>query len=379
MIDEDWLHPTKRKWAFTFQLVPPNKLNDSWGTLDKVDISSVSITEGYYTDTRIQGKMTYYDELSLDHRQAYIRIIATDTTIGYTEELGTFIPTSDDVTMEGSVVKTSVNLESILYGISMQKLQKGWVCPQGKFTYTHIVNVLNNKCNMKGEEAWKMDYDRHGPTYTSSDKNFDQTAVCDPGNSILELLYGLCNHTSVRLDVDGHGCVLFYPYFSPNDRPVTFTITANSPDSIVLDGVSRSSNYLEMASQVTVHAKNDEGTEITSTQNATGRLSQAQRGYIVGKYYDINEMSSFTQAEADALARSYLSKATNENMEWTLTTEYMPIYCGDVGYLEGLKDHYGYGTKKKVLVKNRDIDLATMTQKLTLKLASSNDTDTGEE
>lgn len=379
MADIDWMQPTKRKWKFTFQLVPPNKLNDSWGTLDNVDLSSVSITEGYYTDTRIQGKMTYYDTLSIDHRQAYIRIIATDTTTGYSVELGTFIPTSDDVTMEGSVIKTTVNLESILYGVSMQKLQSPWICKTGMSAYTNLLNILINKCNIQlDSDAFRLGFDKRG-NYITNDFVFSESALKDAGSSVLELMYGICNATANRLDVDGHGRILFYGYTAPSKQNATFTIIANTADSIVLDGVTRSSNYLEMASQVTVHATNDESAEIVSTQNATGRLSQSQRGYIVGKYYDVTSMSPFTQARANQLAKDYLAKATNENMEWTLTTEYIPIYCGDVGYLDGLQDNYGYGSKKKVLVKSRDLDLTTMTQKLTLKLASSNDTDTGEE
>lgn len=375
----DWTKPTERKWTFEFRLIPPNKLNDSYGTLDNVDVSSVSITEGYYTDTRVQGKLTYYGENP--QRQAYIRIIAKDTSTGYTEELGTFIPSSDDVTMEGGIVKTSLNLESVLYGISQQKLQSTWICKTGMGAYPNLVNILVNKCNMPLQsdgQGWAMAEDRHGNYAPPNDVLFSNNALCDAGSSILELMYGICNATTNRLDVNGHGKVLFYGYESPANRTAIFTITANSENSIVLDGVSRSSNYLNKTSQVTVHATNDQDQEITSTKTATGRLSLSQRGYIVGKYYDVSNMSPFTQARADTLAKQYLSTATNENMEWTLTTEYMPIYAGDVGYLEGLNDNYDYGTKKKVMVKNREIDLATMTQKLTLKLASSNDTDTGE-
>lgn len=376
----DWTKPTERRWVFDFQLIPPNKLNDRWGSLEKVDVSSVSITEGYYTDTRIQSKMTYYDVLSADRRQAYIRIVAKDTTTGYTENLGTFIPTSDDVTMEDGVQKTTVNLESILYGISMQKLQTEWVSKTGVTAYTNLINILINKCAMSySSGSYTYNFDKHGAySGKSRDVQIPQSAMCEAGKSILELMYGICNYANLRLDVDGSGRVLWYPYDPPSTRSPIYTITVNSEDSIVLDGVTRSSNYLEMASQVTVHAKNDEEKEYRSTQTATGRLSLAQRGYIVGKYYDLNEMSPFTQDRATQLAKQYLSTSTNENAEWTLTTEYMPIYTGDVLTLEGLKDNYGYGKAQKVFVKNRELDLATMTQKLTLKLASSNDTDTEE-
>jgi hypothetical protein len=369
----DWSRPTKRKWKFKFELVPPNKLNDSYGELDNVDISSVSITEGYYTDTRIQGKLTYYGENP--YRQAYIRIIATDTVSGYSEELGTFIPTSDDVTMEGSIVKTTLNLESVLYGISQQKLQSAWSLTAGGSSYTtHLSQILSKKCNIELHSDFI--------NMTTPNGSIPSQAVTDAGSSVLALVFAICNTAKFRLSVNGHGEVWIHEYTAPSQRDPTFTITANSENSVVLDGVTRSSNYLEMASQVTVHSKqtvDNVEKEISSTQTGTGRLSLAQRGYIVGKYYDLSDMSPFTQARADQLAKQHLSTAQNENIEWTLTTEYMPIYTGDVGYLEGLNDNYNYGAKKKVFVKSRDIDLATMTQKLTLKLASSNDTDTGDE
>lgn len=364
----DWTALANRRWMFDFRLIPPNRLNDDLGTLENVDISSVSITEGYYTDTRIQGKLTYYGENP--NRQAYIRIIAKDTSTGYTEELGTFIPTSDDVSMEGGIVKTTLNLESVLYGISMQKLQRTWVCKYNNSAKSHLYAIFQDKCNFTNLEEFVID--------TTVNMELPENAICNAGSSILELIYGICNAANYRLSVDGHGCVWVKLYVAPSQKEATFTITANSDDSIVLDGVTRSSNYLEMASQVTVHATNGNNQEIISTQNATGRLSVAQRGYVVGKYYDQSSMSPFTQARADQLAKEYLAKATNENMEWTLTTEYMPIVAGDVGYLEGLNDNYSYGTRKKVLVKSRELDLATMTQKLTLKLASSNDTETGD-
>jgi hypothetical protein len=387
MADEiaiDWTRPTSHRWKFDFELVPPNRLGDSYGYLDNVDPSSVTITEGYYTDTRVQAKLTYYGENP--HRQAYIRIIATDTVSGYPEELGTFIPTSDDVTMEGSIVKTTLSLESVLYGISMQKLQREWVCSTGTYAYTNLVNILVKKCGMSLDGSnFRFAVNKHGRDVGSNDVKFDQDALKGAGSSILELMYGICNATNNRLDVDGHGRVLWYKYIAPSERVSTFTITLNSPDSIVLDGVTRSSNYLEMASQVTVHATkagtgDAEDEEITQTVTATGRLGLDQRGYIVGKYYDVSELDPFTWQKANTLAQEHLKASQNENMEWQLTMEYMPIYTGDVGYLEGLQDAYsGYSGRQKVFVKSREIDLATMTQKLTLKAASSNDTDTGEE
>lgn len=383
-VQAKWLEPNNQKWAFAFQLVAPNNLDDVLGTLEDVDISSVSITESYYTDTRIQAKLDFYGDNT--QRQAWIRIVAIETDTGYTKVLGTFIPTSDDVTLEGGVKKTTLNLESALYGVAQQVLNKPWVCYKGSIVYTNLSNVLKNKCNMvalnemvslMGETAYDDTYPEYDTLVTESTSSiFSSDYTCDAGSNVLELLYAICNTGGLRMGVSGKGRVFWSKYTAPSSRTSSFDIEVNATDSITLDSVSRSSNYLSMVSQATVHSKNDEEKEIVSTATATGRLASSNRGYIVGKYYDITDMSPFTQARADQLAKEYLARNTNENVEWTLSTHYLPIHAGEVGMLSGLTQDKNYSQSQKVMVKNKELDLLTMTQKLTLKLASSNDEET---
>ena len=384
MATPDWKHPAEQKWTFKFLRIPPNKLNDVRGEITDVDISSVTITEGYYTDTRTQAKLTYYGYNPYS-RQDWVRIIATETNTGYTEELGTFIPSNDDVTIENGVRKTTLTLESVLYGISQQKLQRPWATTAGNHAWYVYSNIIVDYCGID-LSSWSYGdtYDKHGNYNPINDVDLPYSAICEQGSSLLELLYGVANATNNRLDVDGHGRPCMNKYIAPANRSPTFTIGVFDDDSVTLNGFSRTSNYLELPSQVTIHATKTDNSNNTQTIDATatagGRLSQSERGYIVGKYKELTEMSPFTQAQANKLAQEWLARVVNERVEWDLTTLYMPIYTGDVGILQGLTaDEYEYGTAQKVFVKNREITLSNMTQKLTLKSCKSNDIENEED
>lgn len=368
----DWEKPQNRRWQYEFQLLPHANVfsiltGSSYTTLDDVDISSVSISESYYTDTRIQAKLSYLGRRAT--REGFVRIIIKDANSDYVETLGTFIPTSDDVTFENGVEKTTLNLESMLYGLSTQILSEPWVSKTGDYAYTNIVNALA-VCGI-GSDGLDMNYNKHGEYVEPHDVRFSKSAICDVGKSYLELIYGICNASSNRLDVNGEGVILINGYTAPANRNTTFTISINTPDSVVHDGYTRSSNYLELPNECTVYVKDGENT-ITGRARSTG---YALKGYIITKYKTLTEMSPWTQAKANELARQGLQSASKETAEWQLTMEYQPIYTGDVGYLEGLSDSDYYGKKVKVLVKNRDIDLGSMTQKLTLKRATTNDSE----
>lgn len=371
--------PLNQKWKFDFILVPPNKLTDTYGSLKKVDISSVTVTESYYSDTRTQAKLTYYG--TFYPRLAWVKIVATETISGYAKTLGVFIPTKDNVTTENGVEKTTLELESILYGLSLQIFDKPYVCTKGTRVQDALNDIFYNKGMIKPYSMYSHlmdDYDEFGEFEITNGNSvwFKDNYTIDAGTSILSGLYSIANSYGFRIGVTNTGIPYYTPYVEPIKQNSSFVIKVNASDSVVLSEMSMSSNYLQRVSQVTVHATNDSGDEITSTKQSVGDLSPTNRGYVVGKYYDLNSMSPFTQARADALASSYLTRGEKENVEWTLTTGFMPIHAGQKGKVRGLDDARAllFG----VFVKSKELKLQTMTQDLVLKLASSNDTDTGE-
>ena len=87
----------------------------------------------------------------------------------------------------------------------------------------------------------------------------------------------------------------------------------------------------------------------------------------------IDDLYPETKDAAEQLARENLAKALVENSKWELTTEYLPIHQGDVGWLRGVTDPFGYSGDKLVMVSNISLRLNNMQMHLTLKETNSAD------
>ena len=82
----DWADQRIEK-RVTFEMVSQTNLDDSWGLLEGVDLSSSSIEGAYYTDTRTSGKVRVVGEGW--RRGSFIRPILEVPSEGIRRELGT--------------------------------------------------------------------------------------------------------------------------------------------------------------------------------------------------------------------------------------------------------------------------------------------------
>lgn len=365
MTEPNW-HELGKRWKVTYQMVTPASPDSTMGTLEGVIPSSATITESYYTDTRVQAQLSYIGDGWV--RQSFIRIIAQLPDEGYSEELGTFLATSDDASESKGEWKTTLELESMLYALDVQAGKAPWTVKKGSMALAAMKQMLNT-C--------------HRP-YTvlggAKDHQMGSNTVYETGGSYLERLYDLCDLCNDRLDVDGHGRVTIEPYIVPSARTASFTIDMGASDGIAIDGISRSSNYLDRPTECVVYHREGSGADEKETRgyaSNAGRVSFGSRGYVITKVVELTDMSPNTTARANAIAAEKLASAAGESIEWQVTTEYMPIHAGDVGWLQNTGDPV-YPNRQKVMVKNREIELEHMTMKLTLKLATGNDTDSEE-
>ena len=90
-------------------------------------------------------------------------------------------------------------------------------------------------------------------------------------------------------------------------------------------------------------------------------------------FRSLSELSPQTVARAQQLANQYLKEQAAELITWELTTTYLPIWEGDVVDLVINDGMNAYRGVRKCLVKNIELDLATMTMHLTLKETASGD------
>lgn len=358
----DWAKLGK-KWRVTYQMVTPASPDSTMGELEGVDPSSATITESYYTDTRVQAQLSFIGDGWI--RQSFIRIIAEVPEEGYREELGTFLATSDDAKESKGEWTTTLALESMLYALDVQAGKSPWTV----------------KKNASGLAAMHQMLDTcHRPyiDLEAKDHIMGSNVVYKTGTSYLERLYDLADLCNDRLDVDGHGRVTIEPYILPDKRTPTFTIDMKAPDGIAQDGIERTSNYLDRPTECVVYHREGSGDSETETRgyaSNSGRVSFGSRGYVITKVVELSDLSPNTAAAATQKAKDRLAANSNETVKWQVTTEYMPIHIGDVGWLQNTGDPVYGTTKQKVMVMNRELELKHMTMKLTLKLATSNDTE----
>ena len=357
----DW-SDLKHTWELQFLQLAPSNATDVLGELEGVDLSSASITEGYYTDTRVQAKLDYYD--ASRYRQAFIQVRASVPEWGYSTILGTFMPTDDDVSLSGGSVKTSLSLESMLYAMDLQQHSAPWVVYQGASLQDVVDRISINTCR-----PWR--------NCSMNGYNYGSTVVYGSGESYLSCLFDACNQSNNRVDVEGDGTFTISPYILPNRRTPVFTLDVTDERGIVSDGITRSSDYLSLPTECSVYynANSENKTDVIyGYASHGGRFGHGERGYIISKVESVSEAPAGGVAELNEKAQTLLANASTENVEWELTTEYMPVHAGDVGYIRGLtQDIEPYNGQQLVMIKNIELELEHMTMKLTLKSSNSLD------
>lgn len=362
----DWRDQTRRD-VLTFQMVSPTNVDLTYGELDGVDLSGSSLTAGYYTDTRTSGKLRVAGDNWV--RGSMIRVIHEVPEWGWRRELGTYLVTDDGATREHGEWVYELTLHSRLYGLSTDKHPRTW-------TIAKRARAL--KAMQDSLKAAGCPYVLHGPR----DKTYGGAKVVESGTTRLAALFDIANTSGNRLDVDGHGRVTISPNISPSSRAASHVIDLRDERGVAEDGISRTTDWLEMADVAVVSHKYSSRQggksverELTGIARVSGSTHQAhaKRGYTVTNFKSVSDMSPETSARAQALANEALKKEQRELVEWQLTSMYLPVWEGDVVQLnvyDGLPDYRG---QRKCLVKALDLELEHMTMKLTLKEAASGD------
>lgn len=367
----DWKDLT-REDKLTFLMVSPTNLNEIYGELDGVDLSSSSLDAEYYTDTRTSGSLTVVGDGWI--RGSLIRVVHSVPEWGWTRTLGTYIVTNDEAKRENGVWKYELTLQSMLFGLSTDLLVKPWTVAKNAMAIKAMRDCLN-------AAAFK-----HTIVSGANDYKLKTPQVMESGTSRLACLYSLCTMANDRLDVDGNGCVTVSKYVNPASKVPSARIDLSDPRGVALDGLTRSTDWLQMVDIAAVSFKYSDsvkkGNKTETVQreiNAYAKVSSsmhqahAQRGYTVTDFRSVSELTPQTAAQAQKLANQYLKENAPELVEWELTTTYLPVWEGDVVELvvhDGMEQYKGI---RKCLVKGVSLDLGSMTMALTLKETASGD------
>lgn len=361
---------TKAAHRFEFLQVSAHNLEEVYGTLDAVDLSGCSVDMGYYTDTRASAKVRYL--LDGWKRGSLIRIIDHVDSADYHEALGTFVVTDDPSKLSNGVWVTDLALNSTLYMLSKDLLASPITVAAGASLKAAMCNIISGGLRQYRQPTW--------------DKAATSTTVFETGKSRLSCLFALADMAGVRLDVDGMGYITMEPYVAPQQRTARLEINLNDPRSVAHDDLSRSSDWMKLPSMAVVSYKYTEnGSGGKSVEHEIVGVAQAKdgdwhaasgpRGYRVTDYTSLNEMEPATKQHANELAAQRLAKLSPETVNWSLTTQALPLREGDAVALV-LPDggsQLGYEQRQRAFVKSMTYNLGDGTMKLTLKNVNGGD------
>lgn len=316
---------------------------DVRGQLAGVDPSTVKVSEGYYTDSRVQATLTTYGD---DGYQPHERLRIVLYSDGKPEKLMTGFVTERKPYEKSGGVQHDYALDSSLYALSTDKLARKWAI-QGS-----------------GMDALKSMLDLCGRPYVikagALDKRFTSATVFDVGTTYLSMAFQLLEGQS-RLDVDADGNVTVEKYVAPSQQTPTRRIDPDASDGDVVGDVSTTDGSAEVPGRVIAKSGSEESEMwAVADVSASAESSSTKRGYMVSNVVNSNDQD-VDWAGLSALAKSSLDQSQDPGIEHQLTVLYGSWHEGDVATLRV------YGRDRKCLVKSVSTDFSSMTQQLTLK------------
>lgn len=361
---EDYKDITIKRTLHAY-MIPPTNLDDIYDEMTGVDWSTLSIDEGYYTDTRVSATLTAIDSNYI--KGSYIRIIE-ESENGEKNELGTFAVNNDSgERINGAYVQNFV-LISQLHGLSLDYCEDNLVVGSGTF----LLNALKTTLTQGGKSNQDM------ILTNANDYRFSTTQILNPGVSRLARLYELCGISNNRLEVDGHGRIRVDKYILPDAKSPKLRLIQGDDRGIIKDGINRRSNWADIPTRVIVaydYTTTENNKSVEHHMFATAYNSKAPaRGYIVSDYQTVSELSPQTNSALANIAKNRLANKAGEHNEWSFVSKYIPgLHEGDVIELEITDDIDEFTGVKKCLVKSLTISGPYLDMDITLKETSGGD------
>ena len=360
---------TKYGVSISAVLVNQTNIREVLGSLKNIVADSVTITENYNSDSRVQAKLSTITKA--DQSDGYIsysriRIIMSVPAKQWSEPIMTGYVSDIEEHMENGYVQRTYSIEGTLWGLLDHKLYNSIVISKGAKLLT-VWTSLIRKCT-------KMQCDITG----AKNCTFGNTVVYEPGTELSTILFEVSSGYN-RMDVDPFGAITLRPYVSPSKKPVSRTINYKDLKGFAIAPLTRTTTEFDAPGRAIV-------TAMVSTKDSSGKTSQKT---IVGHYdapaSDITSqqkrgwlsarMDSYigtsekpTKDELNKVAKKNWESSKQEvGYEWSGSCVFQNYHAGDVVYLIAPSSKTSNPTRHKVLLTAVSTSFRDFKQSLTMK------------
>ena len=364
----DWTD-TGYSYDISVNVVHQTNVVKTLGTLSGVQLSELSITENYYSDSRIQGKVTTIvkdGESDGYVNNARLRIILSIQDRGIIKELMTGYVSDISESSEHGYTKRTYSIEGTMWGLLDHKVADQVTVTKGAKMISTWSSLMNSMT--------KMQYSTEG----AQDIVFSNTVIYEPGTSLATILFELSSGSD-RMDTDGHGIVTLSKYEAPSKRTPSRIIDYNDIRGLAMTPLERTSSEYEVPGRAVVTATvsvNEGGKTsqkvISGSYDApsTDPSSIAVRGWLSARTDSYSGASDNpTKAELNTIAKNNWTSAQNKGVQYSGSSVFADYHAGDVVTLmvpEG-KDQMTNIEAKKVLIQSVTTRLEEFVQELTMK------------
>lgn len=362
----DWTD-TGYEYVIEVLVVSPMNVDETLGVLQGVVGQGATVTENYYSDSRVQAKLsTIVSEGESDGYidNARLRINIMIPSRNWFEEFVTGYVTNISEKSEHGYTRRDYTIEGTLWGLLNHKIS--------------VPVTIGN--GVKRNKVWKdllgtltkMQYTAEGApdrTYTPS-----SPIVYEVGTNLSTVLFGLASGDT-RMDTNGHGVVTLKAYTEPSKREADRTVDFSDMRGLALYPLEMSSTKWEAVGRAIVTAtvsKTD--SEGKTTQEvisgsydapASNFTSINKRGWLNARsdsYTGVSENPSTTELANEA--KKNWESAQGKYRTWTAGSVFANYHAGEV---INLVLNTPQKTTVKVLIQSVRTDLEAFTQDLTMK------------
>lgn len=346
-------------------LVHQTDVNDVLGSLSGVQKSGMSVKESYYSDSRVQAKVsTLVEQGESDGyiENARIRLILSVPSKSWSRELITGYVSDIDVSVQNGYTKRSYTIEGTMWGLLDHKMNIPVTISKGAWLVSVWSDLMKKQTRMQYSTSESQDY------------NFSNTIVYEPGTPLSTLLFEISSGYN-RMEVDGHGVVTLKAYVAPSKKTPERFISYDDPNGLLVSSISSVDSFYEIPgrSVVTATVSDESGKSqkvIVGYYDAPSGhpTSIDSRGWLKGRTDSYNGSSETPSvSELNAQAKKIWESEQNNGVEWSASSMFADYRAGEVINLVVPDPKNGTEEIKKVLISTVSTNLESMVQELTMK------------